>query len=112
MPIEDPTVTWNGGEQVKLATITIPKQSIGDAERNVFCENLSFNPWRVPKDNAPMGLIVGWKLIFLGGAGRTRKLVYEDSAKARRKLNSYQYVNTCERLKQELRQLKQKNSVP
>lgn len=55
MPIEDPTVPWIGAKEVKLATITIPKQNIDDVERSIYCENLSFNPWRVPEANRPLG---------------------------------------------------------
>jgi len=60
MPIEDPTVAWSTKESpyIKVATLRIPKQTGVDSEAQMnFCENISFNPWRAPAENRPLGAI-------------------------------------------------------
>jgi catalase len=68
MPIEDPSVEWS--EAVSpfetVATIKIPAQDFDSREQNLFCDNLSFNPWHALPEHRP-----------IGGINRLRKAVYE-----------------------------------
>ena len=78
MPIEDSTTRWSEEDSpfVKVARITIPKQTFdSDAQKN-HCENLSFSPWHGVKAHRPLGSI-----------NRTRKVVYEATSEARHRLN-------------------------
>ena len=74
MPIEDPTLEWDEEDSpfIKVADIRVPAQTFDTPEQNEFCENLSFNPWRVPAEHRP-----------LGGINRIRKVVYEAISKKR-----------------------------
>jgi hypothetical protein len=67
MPIEDPTVEWDEAlsPYVRLATVRIPPQNCDTPARRMFCENLSFNPWRTLPEHRP-----------LGGINRARREVY------------------------------------
>lgn len=67
MPVEDPTVVWDEAlsPYVKLATVRIPSQTCDTPARRLFCENLSFNPWRTLPEHRP-----------LGGINRARREVY------------------------------------
>ena len=71
MPIEDPTVKWKTADApfLAVASIRIPPQEFDTPERNRFCEDLSFTPWRGHVDHRP-----------LGGLNRIRKAVYEEIA--------------------------------
>jgi catalase len=68
MPIEDPSVEWN--EAISpfetVATIKVPAQDFDSREQNLFCDNLSFNPWHALPEHRP-----------IGGINRLRKAVYE-----------------------------------
>ena len=68
MPIEDPSVEWS--EAVSpfetVATIKVPAQDFDSREQNLFCDNLSFNPWHALPEHRP-----------IGGINRLRKAVYE-----------------------------------
>ena len=68
MPIEDPSVEWS--EKVSpfetVATIKVPAQDFDSREQNLFCDNLSFNPWHALPEHRP-----------IGGINRLRKSVYE-----------------------------------
>ncbi|MDH1265937.1 MULTISPECIES: catalase family protein [unclassified Pseudomonas] len=68
MPIEDPSVEWS--ESVSpfetVATIKLPAQDFDSSEQNLFCDNLSFNPWHALPEHRP-----------IGGINRLRKAVYE-----------------------------------
>lgn len=68
MPIEDPSVEWD--ERVSpfetVADIRLPAQDFDSAEQNLFCDNLSFNPWHALPEHRP-----------IGGINRLRKAVYE-----------------------------------
>lgn len=74
MPVEDTTVRWKTSDSpfVKVARITIPKQSFDTPEQNAFCENLSFTPWHGTKDLEPVG-----------GINRLRKAVYDGVSRFR-----------------------------
>lgn len=68
MPIEDTSVAWN--EDIApfetVATIKVPAQDFDSREQNLFCDNLSFNPWHALPEHRP-----------IGGINRLRKAVYE-----------------------------------
>lgn len=68
MPIEDPSVEWS--EKISpfqsVARITLPPQDFDSREQNLFCDNLSFNPWHSLAEHRP-----------IGGINRLRKAVYE-----------------------------------
>jgi hypothetical protein len=71
MPIEDPTVEWNGPLE-KVATITIPRQTFTSLKQVEFAENLSYNPWHSLPEHMP-----------LGGINRARKLIYQQISQIR-----------------------------
>lgn len=78
--IENPMRLWNPQKSpfIKVGTLTIPSQKdILSDHRQEFCENVSFNPWRAPENNRPMG-----------AANRTRLEVYSQQAKFRQNYNS------------------------
>jgi hypothetical protein len=68
MPIEDPSVEWD--ESISpfetVAKIRLPAQDFDSTEQNLFCDNLSFNPWHTLPEHRP-----------IGGINRLRKAVYE-----------------------------------
>jgi hypothetical protein len=83
MPIEDPTIEWKeqASAFVKVATITIPRQSFETAEQTAFCEHLSFTPWHSLEAHRP-----------LGGINRARKAVYQAITKMRHARNGVPVV--------------------
>jgi catalase len=81
--IEDSQLVWNEKKSpyIKVGTLQIPKQSKESIlNRNVKCENVSFNPWRAPLENRP-----------LGGINRVRLEVYIKQAKMRHGHNNITY---------------------
>lgn len=68
MPIEDPSVEWDEALSpfITVANIRVPAQDFDSREQNLFCDNLSFNPWQALPAHRP-----------LGGINRLRKSVYE-----------------------------------
>ena len=68
MPIEDPSVEWDEALApfVTVANIRVPAQDFDSREQNLFCDNLSLNPWHALPEHRP-----------LGGINRLRKSVYE-----------------------------------
>lgn len=68
MPIEDPSIEWD--ESISpyetVANIQLPAQDFDSSEQNLFCDNLSFNPWHALPEHRP-----------IGGINRLRKAVYE-----------------------------------
>lgn len=58
--IERPMDLWDPQSNpfYKVGRLTIPAQTdIHSEARNEFCENVSFNPWRAPEANRPLGTI-------------------------------------------------------
>ncbi|HCI3882048.1 TPA: catalase, partial [Pseudomonas aeruginosa] len=47
MPIEDTSVEWKESDApfATIADIIVPAQDFDSREQNLFCDNLSFNPW-------------------------------------------------------------------
>jgi hypothetical protein len=78
MPIEDFSVEWptSASPYRKVATVTFPKQAFDSPAQQTFCENLSYNPWRVTADHRP-----------LGNLNRMRRAVYEAISRTRHQVN-------------------------
>ncbi|WP_405680853.1 catalase family protein [Streptomyces sp. NBC_00868] len=78
MPVEDTTVEWP--EQlspcVTVAKLRLPQQDISGQDNREKMDALSFTPWRITAEHAPLGNIM-----------RARKEVYRHSSIARHKLN-------------------------
>ncbi|WP_241745813.1 hypothetical protein [Streptomyces lydicus] len=78
MPVEDTTVEWP--EQlspfVTVAKLRLPQQDISSPENLEKVDALSFTPWRVTAEHAPLGNVM-----------RLRKEVYRQSSIERHKLN-------------------------
>ena len=79
MPIEDASVQWS--EKISpfqtVARITLPPQDFDSREQNLFCDNLSFNPWHALPEHRP-----------IGGINRLRKAVYEAVSAYRHERNA------------------------
>lgn len=81
--IENSQLKWSTKKSpfIKVGRLHIPKQSRESIlERNESCENSSFNPWRAPLANRP-----------LGGVNRIRLEVYVKQAKMRHGHNGVVY---------------------
>jgi hypothetical protein len=78
MPVEDVTVEWPEtlSPFVTVATLRIPQQDISGDRNLEQMDALSFTPWRVTADHAPLGSIM-----------RARKEVYRQSSIQRHNLN-------------------------
>lgn len=78
MPIENALVPWD--EEVspflKVATVTIPRQSFASAKQLEDCDNLSFTPWHSLPEHRPLGSI-----------SRVRRLVYQEISRFRHQRN-------------------------
>lgn len=68
MPIENPSKQWQEAESpfLKVATLTIPKQTFDTPKQNTLGRDMSFNPWHSLPAHAPLGSI-----------NRARRTVYE-----------------------------------
>ncbi|PAU63112.1 catalase family protein [Pseudomonas indica] len=68
MPIEDTSVEWDEALSPfeTVATLQVPAQDFDSREQNLFCDNLSFNPWHALPEHRP-----------IGGINRLRKAVYQ-----------------------------------
>ena len=68
MPIEDSSVVWNQSLAPfePVALLTIGTQNFNSDRQQNFCENLSYNPWRVSIQHRP-----------LGGINRARREIYK-----------------------------------
>ena len=78
MPVQDVTVEWPEAFSpfVTVAKVRLPAQDISGADNLERMDVLSFTPWRVTADHAPLGEIQ-----------RVRKEVYRRSSIARHQLN-------------------------
>jgi hypothetical protein len=83
MPVEDTTVEWPEklSPYVTVATLRIPQQDILSADNLEKMDALSFNPWRVTAEHAPLGNIM-----------RARKEVYRHASILRHKLNQQPHI--------------------
>lgn len=77
--IEDAMIEWDSQKSpfLKVGQMRIKKQTgFRSKDRMEACENMSFNPWRAPEVNRP-----------LGGVNRIRLKVYLDQFKLRQEYN-------------------------
>jgi hypothetical protein len=77
-PIEDVAVAWEDGVApfFPVARLAFVRQQFDAPAQQAFCENLSFNPWRVPQGQRP-----------LGNLNRARKAVYQAVSQYRHQQN-------------------------
>ena len=56
-PIEDTLAIWDEEKSpfIRVARITVPRQTFGSPAQLEFCENLSFNPWHGLEAHRPLG---------------------------------------------------------
>jgi hypothetical protein len=59
MPDDDPVVLWstNDSRPIPVATIRIFRQRFNHRDQMAFAEAISFNPWRVTAEHAPIGRV-------------------------------------------------------
>ncbi|MFE4823221.1 hypothetical protein ACFRFU_43785 [Streptomyces sp. NPDC056704] len=78
MPVEDTTVEWPEqlSPSVTVARLRLPQQDMSGPENLEKMDSLSFTPWRVTAEHAPLGNIM-----------RARKEVYRRSSIECHKLN-------------------------
>ncbi|MFK0292870.1 catalase family protein [Streptomyces sp. NPDC090442] len=78
MPVQDTTVEWPErlSPSVTVAKLRLPRQDISGPGNLAKMDALSFTPWRVTAEHAPLGNIM-----------RARKEVYRHSSIARHQLN-------------------------
>jgi hypothetical protein len=83
MPVEDATVEWSEKDSpfIPVARIEIDRQQFDTAERNRFCENLSYNPWHALPEHRPVGVM-----------NRIRKVLYQAISRYRRCKNESSYL--------------------
>jgi hypothetical protein len=78
--VEDASQDWTKETSkypfVKVATLTIHKQTVSDTKKLTDCDNLSFNIWNSVKDYRPIGNI-----------NRSRRIIYEHIALFRKQFN-------------------------
>ena len=81
MPVEDVTVEWPErlSPSLTVAKLRLPQQDISGEDNLEKMDRLSFTPWRVTAEHAPLGNIM-----------RSRKDVYRHSSILRHKLNQQQ----------------------
>jgi hypothetical protein len=80
LSVEDSITEWKEKDapMQKVATIKIKaKQDFDTAQRNKFCENLSYNPWHSVAAHKP-----------LGSTNRLRKVIYEHISRVRHQRNN------------------------
>lgn len=79
MPVDDATVIWREEDSpfVPIATINIPPQTFTSEAQQMFCEDLSMNPWHGVGDWQPIGSL-----------NRSRRLVYHAVSQFRHQQNN------------------------
>jgi hypothetical protein len=79
MPVEDATVLWSEKDSpfLKVARVTIPRQSFDTPEQGAFCENLSFTPWHSLPEHEPVGVM-----------NRVRRALYQETSRYRHAKNA------------------------
>jgi hypothetical protein len=80
MPLDKATVEWPeaASPYVQVATLVLPRQDVHARGQTEYGQNLSFNIWRVPEENAP---------VAESSIAAVRKVVYAASADTRHKAN-------------------------
>lgn len=86
--IENAQIKWKTKKSpfIKVGRLELPKQSKKETvSRDQVCQDMSFNPWRAPIENRPMG-----------GVNRIRLEVYVKQAKMRQNHNDVVYPGPSE----------------
>lgn len=73
MPLDDAMVRWDSPWR-PIARLTLPQQNILERGQNEYGENLSFNIWRVPPEQAPQGSIAAARRVVYSGSADQRRL--------------------------------------
>jgi hypothetical protein len=78
MPVEDATVRWSEKDSpfLRVARVTIPRQSFDTPEQDAFCEALSFTPWHALPAHEPVGVM-----------NRVRRVLYQETSRYRHARN-------------------------
>jgi hypothetical protein len=78
MPVEDATVGWSAKDSpfLRVARVTIPRQSFDTPEQDAFCEALSFTPWHALPAHEPVGVM-----------NRARRVLYQETSRYRHARN-------------------------
>jgi hypothetical protein len=78
MPVEDATVRWSAKDSpfLRVARVTIPRQSFDTPEQDAFCEALSFTPWHALPAHEPVGVM-----------NRARRVLYQETSRYRHARN-------------------------
>ena len=79
MSVENSRDEWKEADApfFKVATIQIPQQEFDTPEQNLYCENLSFNPWHALPEHRPLGVV-----------NRLRRVIYPHISETRHRLNA------------------------
>lgn len=95
MPVEDAAVTWNEENSpfIDVAEIIIPKNQDlkKGGERDLYCENISFNPWNSLEFNRPAGGINRARLGPYTGVSRKRRM--ENKVRIREPLKTDEFLS-------------------
>jgi catalase len=77
--VEDTQTEWTeqASPFVKVATLTIPRQTFTSAAQDAFAENLSFTPWHALTEHKPLGVV-----------NRVRRTVYDAISRFRHERNA------------------------
>ncbi|MGO8468331.1 hypothetical protein AB9F45_27605 [Rhizobium leguminosarum] len=82
LSVEDSIPEWPETKAAfqRVGVLTIHQQNFSTPERDMYCENQSFNPWHSLPAHRPLGMI-----------SRTRRVVYQAIAELRHQMNSASY---------------------
>lgn len=77
-PVDQATMRWEEADApfTPIGTLELLGQDIDQEGQETYGDNLTFSPWRVPEDNAPLGSIA-----------QSRRRTYPASAAARHRVN-------------------------
>ena len=83
MPLENASVVWSTREStpIKVATLTIPKQTFASPGQLAFARNLTFNPWHALEEHKP-----------LGNQNRARRHIYQATSAMRQSINKEEHI--------------------
>lgn len=79
-PTDKATVRWTQAF-VRLGSLVIEQQDVNELGQSTYGENLSFDPWRVPDANRPLGSLAA-----------SRRIAYRSAAFVRRHANGVPIV--------------------
>lgn len=67
-PIEDASKEWKSTSFEKIGHLRFERQNLKNADRDAFCEQLTFSPWNTIAEHQPLGQVM-----------RARKAIYKES---------------------------------